>query len=73
MKVKSGLANGCGENCSVRFSRKAYGFPDKGNRAKALELRLLGIIYIPLLVLNTYYVIFFYNCMFHLRIIRVKQ
>jgi len=67
MKAKSGLANGCGENCSVRFSRKSYGFPDKANRAKAHEL--LGSIYISLLILYTYCIMFFYNCMFHLGII----
>jgi len=44
MKAKSGSVNGCGENCSVRFSRKSYGFPDKEKRAKAPEL--LGSIHI---------------------------
>jgi hypothetical protein len=48
MKAKSCSANGCGENCSLRFSRMPYGFPDKENRAKALEL--LGSIYISLLL-----------------------
>lgn len=67
MRAKSGLASVCGENFSVRFSRKSYGFPDKANRAKALEL--LGTIYISLLILYTYCVMFFYNCMFHFGII----